>query len=315
MNCPFCTSKNTHQISHYSKNDYKLFECKDCLGQFWTPFKNPGAEWYERDERYSGRNHQPLLLPNWNHKKVISFLKEKKGKVLDIGCGTGNFLAHAKERGWDPYGIDFDRDAIATSKEVFHLENTYVTDLTNYVKSVNNNSFDLITFFDVFEHIDNHNEFLNIVKGLLKNDGYVAMSMPYRNGARWLLPHDLPPRHLTRWDRTSIKKFLEKHGFCVKYIARRTEGINFLVLKLRFRYGKYTSFNIVSKIRKMYEKKDGKVQFESKKAEVVHAVSMLAKIKDLVLFGIPAVLIWIAMLFSPKRYVTLYVIAQKNENY
>lgn len=316
MNCPLCTSKNIFQISRYQEDkvqkvEYVLFECKDCSGQFWTPFQNPGAEWYEQDERYAGRNHEPLLLPNWNHKKVISFLKNKKGKVLDIGCGTGNFLAHAKEQGWDPYGIDFDRDAIATSKNVFHLKNTFVSDLPHYVNSTTENTFDLVTFFDVFEHIDNHNEFISLIKGILKDKGHIAMSMPYRKGARWLLPHDLPPRHLTRWDEASITKFLERNGFTVRYLTRRSEGIGFLILKLRFRYGKYTSFNLISKLRKVFEREGEKVRLGSVKARTINTASKMARIKDTIIFGIPALIIWLGMLFTPKRYITLYVIAEK----
>ncbi len=309
--CPLCKEEPVYKVEVLPGTMFTAYNCNNCGVLFWWPMKNPGFEWYERDERYAGRNHEPLLLPNWNHRKVISFLKNKTGKVLDIGCGTGNFLAHAKEQGWDPYGIDFDRDAIATSKEVFHLNNTFVSDLPHYIDNSTKNTFDLVTFFDVFEHIDNHNEFISLIKEILKDKGHIAMSMPYRKGARWLQPHDLPPRHLTRWDEVSIRKFLERNGFKVRYLARRSEGISFLILKLRFRYGKYTSFNLVSKLRKVFEREGGKVELGSTQARTINTASKVARIKDTIIFGIPAFVVWLAMLFTPKRYITLYVIAEK----
>ncbi len=311
--CPLC-KESAHITESYTNSQGEVFfgySCFGCRVFFWTPFKNPGAEWYEKDERYAGRNQEPLLEPNWNHKKIISFLSPKKGKVLDIGCGTGNFLAHAEKKGWDTYGIDFDRDAILVSKNVFKLKNTEVNDLMGFKKSHPGFSCDLVTFFDVFEHIDNHNEFISNVKELLNQGGFIALSMPYRKGARWLQPHDLPPRHLTRWGRTSLRMYLERQGFSVKYITRRSEGLSFLILKLRFRYGKYTSWNIVSKLRNYFTKKGAVVLPGSSASKALSKVSTLAKIKDVMIFGIPALIIYVIMFFTPKRFITLYAIAQK----
>ena len=314
LSCKLCSSSDIQKISTYLQKDkiFDLYHCNACLIQFWTPFENPGAEWYERDERYAGRNESPLLEPNWNHKKVISFLAPLKGKVLDIGCGTGNFLAHAQKSGWDTYGIDFDKDAIEVSKKVFHLDHTNVVDVVSYAQHATT-QFDLITFFDVLEHVDNHDEFMNSVKTLLKPKGWIAMSMPYRGGMRWLLPHDLPPRHLTRWNREALTNFLIRYGFRVVYIKRKSEGIRFLILKLRFRYGKYVSFNLVSRIRNILKKSAGEVRAHTHEAQVVKNVSRLAEIKDALIFGLPALALWVILFISRKGCVTLYAIAQRND--
>ena len=80
--CPLCLTlfngiqKTTHEDSGIV---YTLWECTKCSAQFWDPLKNPGAGWYERDERYANRNLDPILKPNKKHIDTIEYLKGKCG--------------------------------------------------------------------------------------------------------------------------------------------------------------------------------------------------------------------------------------------
>jgi len=312
--CPICQkdSNFTYLESHTDREqEYKLYECQNCQAQFWEPFKNPGAEWYEKDKRYASRNIDHDLEFGRHYVKILDFLKPFKGKVLDAGCGTGSFLYWAKKAGWEISGFDFDRDAINVAKNIFHLENIEVNDLAGYYKAHPAQKFDLITFFEVFEHIDNHNEFIETVKNLLKDRGYIAMSVPCRDIARWLNPLDLPPRHLTRWDKNSLKRFLESRGFKVLSIKRQGVGLEYILMRLRFRFGRHFSFNLVGK-QKEKERKNGTGSanaYVSKKIKILHG---LARIKDWLLFGLPALIIWLIIMPAPKKYISVYIIAQKN---
>jgi SAM-dependent methyltransferase len=315
--CYFCGSpKNPTDLETHvdNGNEYKLHECLNCHVQYWTPFENPGAQWYEKDLRYAGRNIDPDIEPNWHQKKTIVFLNPLKGKLLDVGCGAGTFMYWARKNGWDVSGIDFDRNAIRTGKEVFKLDNIEDTDLGGYLKKYPSSDFNLVTFFDVFEHIDNHNEFLSQIKSSLVPGGYIALSTPYRRGARWLQSNDLPPRHLSRWDRSTITDYLDRRGFKVVYVRRLSEGIGFMVTKLRRKYGKYVSLNIVGKLKNKV-RKDGKIELGSSVEKNISRVHKLARAKDWIVFGIPAILIWLATLFTSKRYITLFIIAQKKEDH
>jgi SAM-dependent methyltransferase len=311
--CPLCESYLISELDERHKDgeiEYVLWECRDCGVQFWSPFKNPGAEWYEKDKRYSSRNASPELKPGRNQKYVIEFLRPLRGKVLDAGCGTGTFLNWAKSNGWTGSGFDFDDHAIKVAKDFFRLENVERNDLSGYYKGHNNEEFDLITLFDVFEHIDDHNEIFEIIKKMLNKNGCIAMTMPYRRHARWLNSQDLPPRHLTRWDRRSLRRFLEDHGFDILCLERQSEGIGHILMRLRFRYGKIFSFGAVNRLRERGNKlapANGKTA-ESAKIKIVFR---LARIKDWLLFGIPALVVWFFTLPFPSRYVTLFVIARK----
>lgn len=313
MKCCFCDSiEESIYIESYKDRviEYKLYECQNCSVQYWIPLKNPGSKWYEQDYRYSGINKDPEMRPNWNHKKIISYLSPRSGKVLDVGCGTGNFLFHAKENGWQTYGFDFDPQAVNAAQAVFDLENIEVNDLVQYYEAHRDKKFDLVTFFDVFEHIDNHNKFISNIRGMLVDDGYIAMSMPYRKGFSWLKPNDLPPRHLTRWDRTSIRKYLQSQGFKTIYIRRRTEGLTHILLKLRFRYGTLFSFNIVNKMKRIEREKDS-IKIGNTGEKKIQLIKKIARMKDWIIFGIPTVVIWCILFFTERRYISLFVIAKK----
>jgi SAM-dependent methyltransferase len=310
--CPLCGAVTPFPcVREHSEGgvNYELYGCRVYAIEFWWPLKNPGAEWYSHDARYADRNANPVWEAGLNQKKVISFLDPFKGKVLDVGCGIGNSLAYAVERGWEGIGIDFDADAIAAGKKRFGLTNLEVNDVVTYARIHADKKFDLITFFDVLEHVDNHNEFIEAISSLLVDGGYIAMSMPYRKHAEWLMPLDVPPRHLTRWDRTSLKKFLEARGFAVVYMTRRTDGIWNIIMRLRFKYGNKLSFGAVRAVRSTI--KDTDIP-RRKRPLVVRVVHALAKSKDTIFFGPPALIIWVAMLLSSSRYVTLYAIARKN---
>lgn len=320
LECYFCgTIKDPINIEAYinSVHKYILHECVECGVQYWTPFNNPGADWYEKDERYKDANNDPVNKPTPSHRRVISFLAPFKGRVFDIGCGTGNFLNWAKLNDWNVAGIDFDSNAINSAKTIFLLPNIELASLDEYVKKHKNENmkYDLITFFDVFEHIDNHHEFLSQVRSILKPNGYIAMSMPYRLGSRWLQPNDLPPRHLTRWEEKSLKNFLERSGFNVVYIKRLPATFFYIVMKLRFKYGSIFSLGLVNIMRryqgvnlKITNSNQPKQDKETLKIVIIHT---LAKLKDVIIFGIPALFIWLCFLLSSKRYTGLFVIAKK----
>ena len=310
--CALCGSDRTTTCAKETVASiaYTLYHCATCGVEFWMPFKNPGAAWYEHDERYADRNADPILTPNNKHRGVLEFLGRKKGHVLDVGCGVGNFLAYARSRGWEGWGIDFDADAIAAGKRTFGLEHLEVASLEEFVTKHPTLRFNLITFFDVFEHLDDHNAFLELTKGILAPGGAIALSVPYRRAWRWLIPADLPPRHLTRWDEASLETALAWHGFTIVFCRRFPASITTIALKLRFRYGAWASYGLVCKARRseQAEQVEGRPVAPSRTSvRVLHA---LARAKDLALFGLPALLIWLALLPSRQRYTDFYVVAR-----
>lgn len=310
--CPFCGSTEARiPKSHHTDGiEYKLLECRNCGMQFWTPFKNPGSSWYEHDTRYANRNKDPILIPSWAHVATMDFYADKKpGTVLDVGCGVGNFLAYAQRFGWEGWGIDFDGDAIEAGKRAFDLRQLEVADIEEFHEKHPAEEFSLVSFFDVFEHLDNPTAFIASIKKILRPKGDIALSTPYSHAWRWLVPNDLPPRHLTRSDDAVLTQFLKRNGFTVRHVQRYPASLYFITLKLKAKYGGWTSFGLVQAVRNREQTNATKASNQSVPSTKARLAQRVAKLKDLVLFGIPALIIWIALYPTRKRYTDFMLIA------
>lgn len=312
--CPLCATsepETTHQTHRQTDRQYSLYECVSCGVQFWWPLQNPGGHWYAHQERYVNRNQDLILQLNKKQTDVLDFLGQERGRLLDVGCGVGNFLALAKARGWECWGIDFDKNAIAAGKRAFGLERIEVMSLAEFAAGYRGPRFDLITFFDVFEHLDNHNEFLEIVKKLLAPGGRIALSVPYRGALRWLLPNDFPPAHLTRWNEHALEHGLYRHSFHILMLRLLPATLYFIVLKLKFRYGMWSSLGLVGKAKRSrtLRKPSGDL-LSSHLSLRIRILEVLAKTKDLIVFGIPALVLWLVLLPTCRRYTDFYVVAE-----
>jgi len=308
--CAVCGGIPVHSIGNHidQGTKYSLYECGKCKVQFWWPMLAPGAEWYRNDIRYKSRNADPHLTPVNIHRVFLSDNPSPGGTLLDVGCGTGNFLAAAEKKGYRVRGIDFDRDAISVAINVFGLKNVSVASLENIVSE--NKVYDVVTFFEVLEHMDKPNDFMESVKKLLSPDGFVALSVPFRGFIDVLKPGDRPPRHLTRWDDKSIKIFLELHGFKILRLKKLLVTLDHVVTRFHFWTKGIFSFGLVDKVRKSADnpsnpKKDKKL--------AISALKRAAKVKDYTLFFIPSLILFAVLLITGKGYSGMYVLAERKK--
>ena len=97
------------------------------------------------------------------------------GRVLDVGCGTGLFLAVARRRGWEPFGIDESIEATRHARDHFGLE-PWVGEFESLGEM--DETFDLVTGWDVIEHSRRPAELARATQRCLAPDGMVALSTP-----------------------------------------------------------------------------------------------------------------------------------------
>jgi SAM-dependent methyltransferase len=306
--CGVC--ENSSPLSKKEQhNEFTLFECKECNGQFWFPMENPGSEWYGKDERYSFRNLNPLKKPERNHRQFLQDLPAPNSKLLDLGMGTGNFLAAARMKGYDVYGIDFDSGAIHAAKEAFGLDQAAVGDIDDALHKFGKNTFNIVTMFEVLEHVENPGDFLEKVKQLLAPGGYIVVSVPYRGFADWLKPFDKPPRHLSRWNKRAMENLFKAHECNIVRMKIIHAPVSFLITKFHFWFRGITSFNMVSRVTTKDEKKG--IGNPKKQAKKIKNLQHLARAKDYILFTIPATLLWMGLMATRKNGLGLYVLARK----
>lgn len=212
MECPACLLNEKHEPSGFWK-EYSFFRCSGCGVIFCLPRKNPGREWYEDSLIHQGLSNFLYTQVIWYHKQFLDDPVVYGKTLLDVGCGTGNFLNLAQKK-YDVWGIDFNRASINIAKERFGLANVFAADLDVFTKQNAGKKFDVITSFEVMEHQDAPAEFLRRIKGLLNPGGYIAISVPNRNSRLNSLGEaDKPPNHLVWWDAHSLRACLERAGF------------------------------------------------------------------------------------------------------
>jgi SAM-dependent methyltransferase len=97
----------------------------------------------------------------------------RPGRVLDVGCATGDFLKVARERGWDPLGVD-----PSPARELATAAGLRIVGRTIGEAQVEPASVDLITFWDVLEHLPNPVAVLQQAVRLLSPRGLIAVTVP-----------------------------------------------------------------------------------------------------------------------------------------
>jgi SAM-dependent methyltransferase len=138
----------------------------------------------------------------------------KTNKIIDVGAGEGWFLYQAKKRGWDVYGTEFEDRAISLCNEKGVSMQKGVLDPTNYEA----NEFDVVTSFEVVEHINNpKEEFINFNQ-LLRQGGLVYVTTPNFNSVsrtllkgKWHVLHY--PEHITYYVPDTLIFAFKKAGF------------------------------------------------------------------------------------------------------
>ncbi len=228
VKCPICYTeveernfKETY-VSPYNNQEYKRYECPNCEVHWWEPLKII-PEFYENEvfEGSIARHEGVGTRLGENHKAFFKYFPSNiKGGLLDVGCGDGRFLRYAKEQGFEVWGIDFDKKSVESAKRNLGIDTIFAMSLEEFYEYAKEKGlrFDVITFFEVLEHQDKPREFLEMVKGLLREGGYVAGSVPNRERflreIYWKISHaDNPPHHFLRFSWRSLENALKLSGF------------------------------------------------------------------------------------------------------
>lgn len=147
------------------------------------------------------------------------------GKLLDIGCSTGDWALYWKERGWESYGLDIDREhvGIATERGV----RAKACDLNVEPIPFDDGSFDLIFAGEVIEHLIDTDGFVRELHRCLRPGGHLIVTTPnlasFENRARILfgvypiwVDHRLQGSgHVRAYTPSVLKKQLREHGFTI----------------------------------------------------------------------------------------------------
>jgi len=233
--CPICghvgfyTWLRTKDFT-VSKEEFDIVCCEQCGLKFTNPrpAQNQITQYYESKEYISHHDEKQGIVPfiyKWVREHIT--LKQKrrwvekqlthKGKLLDVGCGTGHFLFHMHKHGWDVSGVE---PSLEASRKV---RDSGIPVYERLEQLINNTKFDAITMWHVLEHIHHLNEDLQKLKDLLNTGGWLFIAVPNIEsydarfyGAFWAALD--VPRHLYHFSPAHMKQLLQKHGLHLQEI-------------------------------------------------------------------------------------------------
>jgi 2-polyprenyl-3-methyl-5-hydroxy-6-metoxy-1,4-benzoquinol methylase len=225
--CPICHStewQTTFKVQDHSisKEEFILKDCKGCSLRATNPRPaNEALFIYYQSEDYishSGKgnsliNQIYLIARSYSLKwklKLINSLSTR-GKILDVGCGTGEFLNKLKSDNWIVEGIE--PNTIARQKASQLTSSAIHESFEN-----STGTYDVITLWHVLEHLPNLDENLKNISERLSQTGLLLIAVPnYKSwdgqkyNEHWA-GYDVP-RHLWHYNQKSMVLLLQKYGF------------------------------------------------------------------------------------------------------
>ena len=231
QDCPICastsleasTSIRDHSISG---KEFRLGRCRECGFQLTldAPDETSIGPYYKADVYISHSDTTSTLTDRLYHiarnfmlkkkRRLVQKYSVKKGRLLDVGSGTGYFLKSMTECGWTVKGVEVDEAARSLSQSKFNLD--VVSTLSD--ESLNTQKYDVISMWHVMEHVHDLHGYWDCFKERLSHDGSLIIAVPNPEsqdasfyGIDWAA-WDVP-RHLWHFRSQDMERLASKYGF------------------------------------------------------------------------------------------------------
>ena len=232
-----------------SKETFDLYhdETLDMLITSPQPSLENLGKYYESEDYISHTDNKRSLFEKLYHfiksialqnkLNLINSLQPQKGRLLDIGAGTGDFLSVAKNDGWQTIGVEpSDRaKSIAKNKGVSFVEET---------SELEHGSFDVISMWHVLEHVPDLDKQIKELKRLLKPTGTLIIAVPNFKSfdakyyGKFWAAYDVPI-HFWHFSKTAIKLLFEKEEMKLeKVLPMKFDSFYVSLLSEKYKSGK-----------------------------------------------------------------------------
>lgn len=232
--CPVCNSEGVEyklSVKDYtvSKELFEIWECADCTVRFTQDIPSADAigPYYQSAEYVSHSNTKKGLINKLYHwirsitlrskKKMVShFTDLNTGTLLDVGAGTGAFVAMMQKSGWNIRGLEPDETARKNAKDEFRVTLELPSALYNQPPG----HYDAITMWHVLEHVHDLHGYLSAFQRILKEKGTLFIAVPNYTSddaaiyKEYWAAYDVP-RHLYHFSPNSMDILVEQHGMQV----------------------------------------------------------------------------------------------------
>jgi len=222
--CPLCAEKD-HVFFVFKRNENEVYSCKRCGLEFLFPQPTDEAlsaiysDTYFLGEKDSNSLRRRALLKTATARlyldTILPFVQVPKPRLLEIGCGSGDFLIEARARGFEVEGLEYSEHAASDANA--RLGQAVVRVGSPEDECLPSNAYDVIGAFDVIEHLRRPSQTLKHLYAALKPQGLLALATPSLDswsrrvlGRYWM---EYKTEHLTYFSRRSLTRLLEDHGF------------------------------------------------------------------------------------------------------
>jgi SAM-dependent methyltransferase len=148
----------------------------------------------------------------------------KGGRLLDVGCASGSFLEEAAAYGWEVTGVEPSREHFEIAREKLAGKGTLICN-TLQEAGLARSSFDVLTLWDVLEHVPDPGGFMARCASFLRPGGYLFLNVPDLDSLparllreRWPL---FLPEHLNYFNRSSLRACGERANLVWRNFGRR----------------------------------------------------------------------------------------------
>ncbi|MCX6269216.1 MAG: class I SAM-dependent methyltransferase [Bacteroidetes bacterium] len=254
LECPVCKKADFTlflEVKDYflTMEDFLIQSCDGCGFKFVNPRpdKNEIGRYYQSDEYISHDAQKENFISRIYKLARVFSIKGKhnivkrytpSGRILDIGCGTGEFLNYCKSKGYDVEGVEPNEKAGIYSQQVNKIP------VAKTLKDVDSGSFQCITMWHVLEHVHDLDETLDLVRGLLSPGGVFIAAVPNsdswdaRKYENFWAAYDVP-RHLYHFTRTTLVRLVTNHGFILQeLVPQKLDSYYVSMLSEKYRSGK-----------------------------------------------------------------------------
>lgn len=235
--CPICTTEMKFKFATkdylVTGESFDIVECEACSIRTTTPFPDKkiignyysSDDYISHDDKVSGifdsiyglvRTYQL----NKKKKLIGKYFNKSNGKILDIGCGAGDFLQYMKENHWNINGVDTSNKARKIANKKLNIK---VMDPKDWIN--NKEKYDVITCWHSLEHVHEPWVYLDKIKKSLTLNGFLIVALPNYQSTDAKIYKEFwaaydTPRHLYHFTIKSMNKTIKPHGLNIESIYR-----------------------------------------------------------------------------------------------
>jgi glycosyltransferase involved in cell wall biosynthesis/2-polyprenyl-3-methyl-5-hydroxy-6-metoxy-1,4-benzoquinol methylase len=242
--CLVCKGAKLYYL--FSISDHRIVRCDDCGLLFINPQPSDaelsqiyGADYFLGSGSETGR-HTVSEIKQATAKLYLADIRRycdfKNGRLLEVGCGDGDFLVCAEAEDWNVTGVEYSAAACEKTRQRLKAGKVFCGELSS--AGLEAQQFDLCVISDVIEHVRSPLDFLKEIHRVLKPGGALFIATPSMDSwsarlmrQKWM---EFKAEHLTYFNRDNLQTALFKSGFHQVIVKTGWKVLNFDYVRMHF---------------------------------------------------------------------------------